>query len=66
MSFERVQPKSTGRREYYPSVLLKLYIYGCLNPIPSSRRLEREAGRKVGLMWLTRKLAPDFKTIADF
>lgn len=66
MGFERVQPKATGRPGYHPSVLLKLYIYGYLNRIQSSRRLEREAGRNVELMWLTGKLAPDFKTIADF
>jgi len=66
MGFERVQPKVTGRPGYHPSILLKLYIYGYLNCIQSSRRLEREAGRNVELMWLTCKLAPDFKTIADF
>ena len=66
LGFERVNPKSTGRPGYHPSVLLKLYIYGYLNRIQSSRRLEREAGRNVELMWLTGKLAPDFKTIADF
>lgn len=66
MGFVRVQPKATGRPGYHPSILLKLYIYGYLNRIQSSRRLEREAGRNVELMWLTGKLAPDFKTIADF
>ena len=66
MGFERVQPKATGRPGYHPSILLKLYIYGYLNCTQSSRRLEREAGRNVELMWLTGKLAPDFKTIADF
>lgn len=66
MGFERVHPKATGRPGYHPSVLLKLYIYGYLNRIQSSRRLEREAGRNVELMWLTGKLSPDFKTIADF
>ena len=66
LGFERVRPKATGRPGYHPSVLLKLYIYGYLNRIESSRRLEREAGRNVELMWLTGKLAPDFKTIADF
>ena len=66
MGFERVQPKATGRPGYHPSILLKLYIYGYLNCIQSSRQLEREAGRNVELMWLTGKLAPDFKTIADF
>lgn len=66
LGFERVNPKATGRPGYHPSVLLKLYIYGYLNRIQSSRRLEREASRNVELMWLTGKLAPDFKTIADF
>lgn len=66
LGFERVNPKATGRPGYHPSILLKLYIYGYLNCIQSSRRLEREAGRNVELMWLTGKLAPDFKTIADF
>ena len=56
----------TGRPGYHPAMMLKLYIYGYLNQVHSSRRLEREAGRNVELMWLTGKLAPDFKTIADF
>ena len=56
----------TGRPGYHPSVMLKLYIYGYLNRVQSSRRLEREAGRNVELMWLLKRLAPDFKTIADF
>ena len=56
----------TGRPGYHPATLLKLYVYGYLNQVQSSRRLEREAGRNVELMWLTGKLAPDFKTIADF
>ena len=56
----------TGRPSYHPATMLKLYIYGYLNQVQSSRRLEREAGRNVELMWLTGKLAPDFKTIADF
>ena len=64
--FEGVEPAATGRPSYHPSVLLKLYIYGYLNRIQSSRRLEREAQRNVELMWLTGRLAPDFKTIADF
>jgi transposase len=59
-------PASTGRPGYHPATMLKLYIYGYLNQVQSSRRLEREAGRNVELMWLTAKLAPDFKTIADF
>src|SRR5690606_7445886 len=57
---------ATGRPAYHPAVLLKVYIYGYLNRIQSSRRLEREAQRNVELMWLTGRLAPDFKTIADF
>jgi len=62
----KAKPKETGRPAYHPATLLKLYIYGYLNRIQSSRRLEREAQRNVELMWLTRRLAPDFKTIADF
>lgn len=59
-------PEVTGRPAYHPATMLKLYIYGYLNRIQSSRRLEREAGRNVELMWLLGRLAPDFKTIADF
>src|SRR5580765_5579873 len=66
MSFEGVKPAATGRPSYHPSVLLKLYIYGYLNRVQSSRRLEREAGRNVEVMWLLRRLMPDHKTIADF
>jgi len=66
LGFEGVDPAATGRPAYHPSVLLKLYIYGYLNRLQSSRRLEREAQRNVELMWLARRLAPDFKTIADF
>ncbi|HEX8477684.1 MAG TPA: IS1182 family transposase, partial [Telluria sp.] len=66
LGFESVQPAATGRPAYHPSVLLKLYIYGYLNRIQSSRRLEREAQRNVELMWLTGRLKPDFKTIANF
>src|SRR5947207_9468096 len=66
LRFEGVDPETTGRPSYHPSVLLKLYIYGYLNRVQSSRRLEREAGRKVEVMWLTARLAPDHKTIADF
>ncbi|MCP4204697.1 MAG: IS1182 family transposase [bacterium] len=66
LGFGRVAPKATGRPSYHPSVLLKLYIYGYLNRVQSSRRLEREAGRNVEAMWLTGRLAPDHKTIADF
>jgi transposase len=66
LGFEGADPAETGRPSYHPAVLLKLYIYGYLNRIPSSRRLEREAQRNVELMWLTGRLAPDFKTIAGF
>jgi len=66
LGFERAEPSSTGRPGYDPRDLLKLYIYGYLNQIRSSRRLERECGRNVELMWLVRRLAPDHKTIADF
>jgi transposase len=59
-------PAETGRPSYHPSTMLKLFIYGYLNRVQSSRRLEREAGRNVELMWLLGRLAPDFKTIADF
>jgi transposase len=66
LGFEGADPAVTGRPCYHPAVLLKIYIYGYLNRIASSRRLEREAQRNVELMWLTGRLAPDFKTIADF
>lgn len=66
LGFERTVAARTGRPGYHPSVLLKLFIYGYLNQIPSSRRLEREAGRNVEVMWLTGRLVPDHKTIADF
>ena len=66
LGFGGADPAATGRPAYHPAVLLKLYIYGYLNRIQSSRRLEREAQRNVELMWLTGRLAPDFKTIADF
>lgn len=66
LGFNRAAPANTGRPAYLPAVLLKLYIYGYLNRIQSSRRLEREAQRNVELMWLTGRLSPDFKTIADF
>ena len=66
LGFEGGQPAETGRPGYHPGVLLKIYIYGYLNRIQSSRRLERECNRNVELMWLTGRLAPDFKTIADF
>src|SRR5579863_10385924 len=66
LRFDGVAPEATGRPSYHPSVLLKLYIYGYLNRVQSSRRLEREAGRNVEVMWLTGRLSPDHKTIADF
>ena len=66
LGFDGSTPAATGRPAYHPAVLLKVYIYGYLNRIQSSRRLEREAQRNVELMWLTGRLAPDFKTIADF
>ena len=66
LGFERVAAQATGRPGYHPATLLKIYLYGYLNRVQSSRRLEREAQRNVELMWLTGQLAPDFKTIADF
>jgi transposase len=66
LGFEGVDPAATGRPSYHPAVLLKIYIYGYLNRIQSSRRLERESQRNVELMWLTGRLMPDFKTIANF
>jgi transposase len=66
VGFTSVDPADTGRPAYHPSIHLKLYIYGYLNRVHSSRRLEREAGRNVEVMWLLGRLAPDFKTIADF
>ncbi len=66
LNFDGADPAATGRPSYHPSVLLKIYIYGYLNRIQSSRRLERETQRNVELMWLTGRLTPDFKTIADF
>ena len=66
LGFAGVEPEVTGRPSYHPSVLLKLYIYGYLNWVQSSRRLEREALRNVEVMWLLGRLAPDHKTIADF
>ena len=66
LGFGGVDPEATGRPSYHPSILLKLYIYGYLNQVQSSRRLEREAGRNVEVMWLLGRLAPDHKTIADF
>jgi transposase len=66
LGFGGVDPKATGRPAYHPSVLLKLYIYGYLNRVQSSRRLEREAGRNLEVMWLCGRLVPDHKTLADF
>src|SRR4051794_40052588 len=66
LGFAGIVPEVTGRPAYHPATLLKIYLYGYLNRIQSSRRLEREAQRNVELMWLTGRLAPDFKTIADF
>ena len=66
MGFNRVVAKRTGRPGYHPATILKLYIYGYLNRIQSSRRLETEANRNIELMWLLERLKPDFKTIADF
>jgi len=65
-AFDGVVPEATGRPAYHPSTLLELYLYGYLNRVQSSRRLEREAQRNVEVMWLTGRLTPDFKTIADF
>ncbi|MGQ0486114.1 MAG: IS1182 family transposase [Hyphomicrobiales bacterium] len=66
LGFEGVEPEATGRPSCHPSVLLKLYIYGYLNQVQSSRRLEREAGRNFEVMWLVGRLVPDHKTVADF
>jgi len=66
VGFDGVVPETTGRPAYHPATLLKIYLYGYLNRVQSSRRLEREAQRNTELMWLTGRLAPDFKTIADF
>jgi transposase len=66
LGFDGVMPEATGRPSYHPAILLKLYIYGYLNRVQSSRRLEREATRDVELKWLTGRLAPDHKTIANF
>src|SRR5215213_721420 len=66
LGFSGVTPAATGRPAYHPSTLLKIYLYGYLNRVQSSRRLERETQRNIELMWLTGRLMPDFKTIADF
>src|SRR6266508_6938394 len=66
LGFAGMTPAATGRPAYHPSTLLKIYLYGYLNRLQSSRRLERETRRNIELMWLTGRLSPDFKTIADF
>ena len=66
LGFSGVVPEVTGRPAYHPATLLKIYLYGYLNRIQSSRPLERETQRNIELMWLTGRLMPDFKTIADF
>ncbi|MEK6557914.1 MAG: IS1182 family transposase [Candidatus Margulisiibacteriota bacterium] len=66
LGFQGIDPMATGRPAYHPAVLLKTYIYGYLNRIQSSRRLERETQRNLELIWLTGRLMPDFKTIANF
>src|ERR1700720_1719845 len=66
LGFDGVTPEATGRPAYHPGALLKIYVYGYINQIASSRRLERETHRNVELMWLSGRLTPDFKTIADF
>jgi transposase len=66
LGFDRAEPSDTGRPGYLPATMLKIYIYGYLNRIQSSRRLERESYRNVELIWLTGRLMPSFKTIADF
>jgi transposase len=66
LGFAGLESKATGRPAYHPSTLLKIYLYGYLNRVQSSRRLEQRASRNLELMWLTGRLAPDFKTLADF
>jgi transposase len=66
LGFEGMEPKVTGRPGYHPATMLKIYLYGYLNRIQSTRRLEQEARRNLELMWLVGRLAPDFKTLADF
>ena len=66
LGFDGVVPETTGRPAYHPATLLKIYLYGYLNRAQSSRRLEREAGRNVELMWLLGRLVPDHTTVADF
>jgi transposase len=62
----KTEPNRKGRPAYHPIILLKIFVYGYFNQVHSSRRLEREALRNIELMWLVGRLAPDFKTIADF
>ncbi len=66
LGFDRAEPSATGRPGYQPATLLKIYVYGFLNRLQSSRRLERESHSNVELIWLSGRLMPDFKTIADF
>jgi transposase len=66
LGFEGVVPETTGRPGYHPAAMLKIYVYGHINQVQSSRRLERETARNVEMIWLTGRLTPDFKTIADF
>lgn len=66
LGFDGVVPETTGRPAYNPATMLKIYVYGYINQIQSSRRLERETARNIEMMWLTGRLTPDFKTIADF
>ncbi len=66
LGFGRIEPSATGRPGYQPATMLKIYVYGYLNRLQSSRRLGRESHRNVELIWLTWRLMPDFKTIADF
>jgi len=66
LGFDGAEPQATGRPAFHPSTLLKIYLYGYLNRLQSSRRLERETQRNLELIWLTGRLTPDFKTIADF
>ena len=66
LGFAGAVPEATGRTAYHPAILLKIYLYGYLNCVPSSRRLERESQRNIELIWLTGRLMPDFKTLTDF
>jgi len=66
LGFGGIEPEATGRPAYHPATMLKIYVYGYLNRVQSSRRLERECQRNIELVWLTGRLMPDFKTIADF